>query len=81
LLGARRTEEPGVPVQQLLQEIRERGYLGSPNPLVRYISQGRADAGRPHIARRKATQILLTNPATSPASERPQDGCRAHARR
>jgi transposase len=61
-LRKRRTEEPGVPVQQLLREIRERGYPGSSNLLVRYINQGRADAERPHIAPRKATQILLTRP-------------------
>jgi hypothetical protein len=30
-----RSEEPGVPVQQLLREIRELGYPGSPNLLVR----------------------------------------------
>ena len=61
-LRERRAEEPGVPVQQLLREIRERGYPGSSNLLVRYLNQGRADAGRPHIAPRKATQILLTRP-------------------
>ena len=61
-LRERRTEEPGVPVQQLLREIRERGYPGSSNLLVRYLNQGRADADRPHIAPRKATQILLTRP-------------------
>ena len=46
-LRKRRAEEPGVPVQQLLREIRERGYPGSSNLLVRYINQGRADADRP----------------------------------
>jgi transposase len=51
-----------VPVQQLLREIRERGYPGSSNLLVRYLNQGRADAERPHIAPRKAAQILLTRP-------------------
>ena len=61
-LRNRRAEEPGVPVQQLLREIRERGYPGSSNLLVRYINQGRADADRPHIAPRKAAQILLTRP-------------------
>ena len=61
-LRERRVEEPGVPVQQLLREIRERGYPGSSNLLVRYINQGRADADRPHIAPRKAAQILLTRP-------------------
>jgi len=61
-LHERRAGEPGVPVQQLLREIRERGYPGSSNLLVRYINQGRADADRPHIAPRKAAQILLTKP-------------------
>ncbi len=61
-LRERRAGEPGVPVQQLLREIRERGYPGSSNLLVRYINQGRADADRPHIAPRKAAQILLTRP-------------------
>jgi transposase len=61
-LRKRRAEEPGVPVQQLLREIRERGYPGSSNLLVRYLNQGRADAERPHIAPRKAAQILLTKP-------------------
>ena len=65
-LRERRAEEPGVPVQQLLREIRERGYPGSSNLLVRYLNQGRADAERPHIAPRKATQILLTNPDNLP---------------
>jgi transposase len=61
-LRNRRAGEPGVPVQQLLREIRELGYPGSSNLLVRYINQGRTDAERPHIAPRKATQILLTRP-------------------
>ena len=61
-LRKRRAEEPGVPVQQLLREIRELGYPGSSNLLVRYLNQGRADTGRPHIAPRKATQIMLTRP-------------------
>jgi Transposase len=69
-LRKRRTEEPGVPVQQLLREIRERGYPGSSNLLVRYISQGRADAERPHIAPRKATQILLTRPDNLAGAQR-----------
>jgi transposase len=61
-LRKRRAEEPGVPVRQLLREIRERGYPGSSNLLVRYLNQGRADSDRPHIAPRKATQLLLTRP-------------------
>jgi hypothetical protein len=61
-LRKRRAEEPGVPVQQLLREIRERGCPGSSSLLVRYLNQGRADAERPHIAPRKAAQTLLTRP-------------------
>ena len=57
-------------MQQLLREIRERGYPGSSNLLVRYINQGRADAERPHIAPRKATQILLTRPGNLAGGQR-----------
>jgi hypothetical protein len=61
-------------VQQLLREIRERGYPGSSNLLVRYLNQGRADADRPHIAPRKATQILLTRPDNLPDDQRETAG-------
>ena len=61
-LRKRRTEEPGAAVQQLLREIRELGYQGSSNLLVRYLNQGRADSDRPHLAPRKAVQLLLTKP-------------------
>ena len=61
-LRKRRAEEPGIPVWQLLREIRERGYQGSSNLLVRYINQGRLDSDRPHLSPRRATRILLTRP-------------------
>jgi transposase len=61
-LRKRRAEEPGIPVQHLLREIRERGYQGSSNLLVRYINQGRLDSDRPHLSPRRATRILLTRP-------------------
>ena len=61
-LGKRRAEDPGVPVQQLLREIRELGYPGSSNLLVRYLNQGRADAARSHLSPRKAAQLLLSKP-------------------
>ena len=61
-LRRRRAEEPGVPVQQLLREIRELGYQGSSNLLIRYVNQGRADSDRPHLAPRKAARLLLTRP-------------------
>ena len=49
-LRSRRAENPAVPVQQLLREIRELGYQGSSNLLVRYLTQGRAEADRPHLS-------------------------------
>jgi transposase len=61
-LRKRRAEEPGVPVTQLLREIRELGYPGSMNLLARYISQGRVEADRPHLSPRRAARILLTRP-------------------
>jgi transposase len=61
-LRQRRAEEPGVPVAQLLREIRELGYQGSSNLLVRYLSQGRAEGDRPHLSPRRAARILLTKP-------------------
>ena len=61
-LRKRRADEPGVPVQRLLREIRERGYQGSSNLLVRYINQGRLDSDRPHLSPRRAARILLTRP-------------------
>ena len=61
-LRKRRAEEPGVPVQQLLREIRERRYQGSSNLLVRYINQGRLDGSQPHLSPRRAARLLLTRP-------------------
>ena len=61
-LRKRRAEEPGVPVRQLLREIRGRGYQGSSNLLVRYINQGRLEGSRPHLSPRRAARILLTRP-------------------
>src|SRR5215475_792314 len=69
-LRQRRLEEPGVPVQQLLREIRERGYPGSSNLLVRYLNQGRADAERPHLSPRRAARILLTRPDNRAGAQR-----------
>jgi transposase len=74
-LRKRREEEPGVPVQRLLREIRELGYPGSSNLLVRYLNQGRADAPRSHLSPRKAARLLLTKP------ENLKDGPRETAER
>jgi transposase len=62
-LRKRRAEDRAVPVQQLLREIRELGYQGSSNLLVRYINQGRAEGSRPHLSPRRAARLLLTRPA------------------
>jgi hypothetical protein len=69
-LRKRRAEEPGVPLQQLLREIRELGYQGSSNLLVRYVNQGRLDGDRPHLSPRRAARTLLTRPDRLTASTR-----------
>jgi transposase len=69
-LRKRRAEEPGVPVLQLLREIRELGYQGSRSLLVQYIAQGRADADRPDLPPRRAARLLLTRPDALTASQR-----------
>jgi len=69
-LRKRRAEEPGVPVLQLLREIRELGYQGSRTLLVQYISQGRAEASRPHLSPRRAARLLLTRPSGLTAGQR-----------
>ncbi|NKX55382.1 transposase, partial [Arthrobacter mobilis] len=61
-LRTRRAEEPGVPVQQLLREIRGLGYQGSSNLLHRYLNQGRAEDARSHLPPRRAAGLLLTRP-------------------
>jgi transposase len=78
-LRKRRDEEPGVPVQQLLREIRELGYPGSSNLLVRYLNQGRADAARSHLSPRKAAQLLLSKPGNLNDAQRETAGCLASA--
>ena len=52
-----------VPVPRLLAEIREHGYTGSANLLVRYINQGRADPERVAPAPRRLVSRLMSRPA------------------
>ncbi|MEV4177129.1 ISL3 family transposase [Nonomuraea sp. NPDC049709] len=61
-LRARRAEEPAIPVQTLLTEIKKLGYTGSQNLLYRYINQGRVEADRPTISAKRVTRLLLSNP-------------------
>lgn len=62
-LRQRRAEQPGVPVTQLLAEIRQLGYPGSANLLTRYLNQGRAEDRQQHLSPRRAARLLLTRPA------------------
>jgi hypothetical protein len=68
----RRAEEPGVPVTQLLDEIRGLGSPGSAHLLHRHLGQSRADEDRAHLSPRRATRLLLTRPGnlTDRQSER-----------
>lgn len=61
-LRRRRAEEPSVPVTHLLEEIRELGYTGSANLLVRYLNQGRAEGDRPVTTPHHVSRLLLTDP-------------------
>ncbi|WP_455753410.1 ISL3 family transposase [Streptomyces avermitilis] len=61
-LRERRQADPAVPVTHLLGEIRELGYTGSANLLVRYLNQGRAEGDRPVTTPRHVGRLLLTDP-------------------
>jgi transposase len=66
-LRRRRAEQPQVPVTRLLDEIRDVGYTGSANLLVRYLNQGRADAERTPPSPRRLVSWLMTRPKNLPA--------------
>lgn len=57
-------------VTRLLVEIRELGYTGSANLLVRYLDQGRADAIRTPLSPRRLVSWLMTRPTDLPAHHR-----------
>nr|QIY76811.1 ISL3 family transposase [Streptomyces sp. RLB1-33] len=61
-LRARRAADPAVPVTHLLREIKELGYTGSANLLVRYLTQGRAEGDRPVTTPQRLARLLLTRP-------------------
>ncbi|GAA3383306.1 hypothetical protein GCM10020369_08680 [Cryptosporangium minutisporangium] len=65
-LRKRLAEQPGVPVTHLLAEIRELGYPGSANLLVRYLKQGRADPEKTPPSPRRLVGWLLTRPGDLP---------------
>ena len=62
-LRRRLAAEPGVAVTTLLAEIRELGYTGSANLLVRYLDQGRASTKRAVPAPRRLVSWIMTRPA------------------
>jgi DNA-binding NarL/FixJ family response regulator len=61
-LRARLSTEPGVSATRLLAEIRELGYPGSANLLVRYLDQGRLDLDRLPPSPRRLTSWIMTRP-------------------
>ncbi|MEU0941156.1 ISL3 family transposase, partial [Embleya sp. NPDC005971] len=61
-LRRRRAEDPAVPVTHLLNEIRELGYTGSANLLVRYLTQGRAEGDKPVTTPQRFARLLLSRP-------------------
>lgn len=61
-LRRRRSEDPAVPVNHLLREIKELGYTGSANLLVRYLTQGRAEGDKPVTTPQRFARLLLTRP-------------------
>jgi DNA-binding NarL/FixJ family response regulator len=69
-LRRRLAAEPGVPVTRLLAEIRELGYTGSANLLVRYLNQGRPRPARGPTA--ATTGVLAHDPARRAARSRPR---------
>jgi transposase len=69
-LRARRAAEPGVPIQQLLREIKALGYTGSQNLLYRYLNQGRLDGDRTTPSPRRLTSWILTRPTELPDTHR-----------
>ncbi len=63
-----------VPVTRILAEIRQHGYTGSHNLLVRYINQGRADPGRVTPSPRRLVSWLMSKPQNLPALHSFADG-------
>jgi transposase len=69
-LRRRLAEQPGVPVTRLLAEIRDQGYPGSANLLVRYLNQGRTDPERVPPSPRRLAAWLMTRPGNLPEHRR-----------
>lgn len=59
-----------VPVTRILAEIRQHGYTGSHNLLVRYINQGRADPKRATPSPRQFVTWIMSKPENLPGHHR-----------
>ena len=71
-LRQRLAAQPNVAVTRLLAEIRELGYTGSANLLVRYLNQGRAHGERASPPPRRLVGWIMTRPAELPEHDRSQ---------
>ncbi|WP_406424351.1 hypothetical protein [Streptomyces sp. NBC_00842] len=67
-LRRRRTEESGVPVKHLFEEIRALGYTRSLNLLHKYLNQGRHESDRIMPSPRRLTSWITTRPGNRPTS-------------
>jgi hypothetical protein len=65
-LRKRRAEDPAVPLTHLLGEITRLSCTGSANLLMRYISQGRVEAGHAAPSPKKPEGLLLADLANPP---------------
>jgi hypothetical protein len=65
-LRRRLAAEPDIAVTRLLAEIRELGYTGSANLLVRYLNQGRAHDRHQSPPPRRLVSWLMTGPLSCP---------------
>ncbi|GHA44732.1 hypothetical protein GCM10010372_50800 [Streptomyces tauricus] len=61
-LRQRRTEDPAIPVTHLLAELREQGYTGSANLLVRYSNQGGVESAHAASSPRKVSGLFTRHP-------------------
>jgi hypothetical protein len=69
-LRRRLTTEPDIAVTRLLDEIRELGYTGSANLLVRYLNQGRVQAERASPPPQRLAGWIMGRPAELPGHDR-----------
>jgi hypothetical protein len=69
-LRHRLAAEPDVAVTRLLAEMRELGYTGSANLLVRYLNHGRANSDRAAPPPRRLVSLIMARAADLPEHDR-----------